>query len=570
MSLRQRLSGIVAVLRGSPMPPVKEGHTSATEQIEKMPSESKVESKKRVEVTPLDRLQAVVDWMDKNMLLILTIAAVLIGLGLGFLGRLLDLSPQSIMLITFPGEILMRLLKMFILPLVTSSLITGNYRSPRNRENFEKNLFGRNVFILIAMAQLDVRSSGRIGFRTLTYYAVTTILAAIVGITLVLTIHPGDPKIKNIIITPSMEETKFSTLDALLDIVRNMIPENLVQACFQQVQTSYIKKKVIIIGNMNQSDHVLEPILVYKDGMNVMGLIIFCITFGIIAGQLGSKGKLMVDFFIVLNEIVMKFVGIIIIWFAPFGIMCLIAGKIMSIVNLAATAQMLGLFMITVLLGLSIHGIVTLPTIFWLLTRKNPAVFFRGMMQAWITALGTASSAVTLPITFKCVEENNKIDPRITRFVLSVGATVNMDGTALYEAVSAIFIAQINALPLGIAEVITVSLTATLASIGAASIPSAALISMLLISTTLGLPTDDISLLLAIDWILDRIRTSVNVLGDGYGAGIVYHLSKTELEKMDEERRLQELETGSLLKDTSDKCQEEIVSDDQQISETKI
>lgn len=159
--------------------------------------------------------------MDKNMLLILTIAAVLVGSGLGFLGRLLDLTPQSIMLITFPGEILMRLLKMFILPLVTSSLITGNYRIPRNRENFKKILFGRNVFFcLLAMAQLDVRSSGRIGFRTLTYYTVTTILAAIVGITLVLTIHPGDPRIKNIIITPAMEETKFSTLDALLDIVR--------------------------------------------------------------------------------------------------------------------------------------------------------------------------------------------------------------------------------------------------------------------------------------------------------------------------------------------------------------
>lgn len=117
----------------------------------------------------------------------------------------------------------MRLLKMFILPLVTSSLITGNYRTPRNRENFKKILFGRNVFFfffLLAMAQLDVKSSGRIGFRTLTYYTVTTILAAIVGITLVLTIHPGDPRIKNIIITPAMEETKFSTVDALLDIVR--------------------------------------------------------------------------------------------------------------------------------------------------------------------------------------------------------------------------------------------------------------------------------------------------------------------------------------------------------------
>ncbi|XP_014604714.1 PREDICTED: excitatory amino acid transporter-like isoform X1 [Polistes canadensis] len=545
MSLGQRLSGAVAVLRGSSVPPAKEGHTSGTEQIEKMPSESEIESKKRVEVTPLDRLQAVVDWMAENMLLVLTIVAVLVGLGLGFLGRLLDLSPQSIMLVSFPGEILMRLLKMFVLPLITSSLIT-------------------------AMAQLDVRSSGRIGFRALAYYTATTILAAIIGIAMVLIIHPGDPRIKNVIILPSSEDTKVSTLDALLDIVRNMVPENLVQACFQQVQTSYVKKKVMVVGSTNQSHHVSEPILVYRDGTNVMGMIIFCITFGIIAGQLGSKGKLMIDFFVILNEIVMKFVGIIIVWFSPFGIMCLIAGKIMSIVNLAATAQMLGLYMITVILGLSIHAIITLPMIFWLLTRKNPAIFFAGMMQAWVTALGTASSAATLPITFRCLEENNKIDSRITRFVVSVGATVNMDGTALYEAIAAIFIAQMNGRPLGVGEVITVSLTATLASIGAASIPSSALITMLLVLTALNLPVDDISLLFTVDWILDRIRTSINVLGDGYGAGIVYHLSKAELEKMDEERKLEGLETGSPLEDITDKCQEEIVSEDQQISETKI
>ncbi|XP_015173067.1 PREDICTED: excitatory amino acid transporter-like [Polistes dominula] len=545
MSLGQRLSGAVAVLRGTSVPPAKESHTSETEQIEKMPSESEIESKKRVEVTPLDRLQAVVDWMAENMLLVLTIVAVLVGLGLGFLGRLLELSPQSIMLVSFPGEILMRLLKMFVLPLITSSLIT-------------------------AMAQLDVRSSGRIGFRALAYYTVTTILAAMVGIAMVLLIHPGDPRIKNIIVLPSSEDTTVSTLDALLDIVRNMVPENLVQACFQQVQTSYVKKKVLLVGSTNQSHLVSEPILVYKDGTNVMGMIIFCITFGVIAGQLGSKGKIMTDFFAILNEIVMKFVGIIIVWFSPFGIMCLIAGKIMSIVNLAATAQMLGLYMITVILGLLIHAIITLPLIFWLITRKNPAVFFAGMMQAWVTALGTASSAATLPITFRCLEQNNKIDSRITRFVVSVGATVNMDGTALYEAIAAIFIAQMNARPLGIGEVITVSLTATLASIGAASIPSAALITMLLVLTALNLPTDDISLLFAVDWILDRIRTSINVLGDGYGAGIVYHLSKGELEKMDEERKLEGLETGSPLEDITDKCQEEIVSEDQQISETKI
>lgn len=537
----KRISGAVAVLRGTTE--VKETHTSCSDEIEKITSED--EGKVRSHVMPLDRLQSVVDWIGENMLLLLTIAAVLVGLVLGFLGRLADPSPQTITLVSFPGELLMRLLKMFILPLIVSSLISG-------------------------MAQLDAKNSGRMGLRALAYYTVTTILAAIVGIVVVLMIHPGNPKIKSTISVPRAEEAKISTLDAILDIIRNMVPENLVQACFQQAQTAYVKKKVLTIGNTSQIDYVLEATLMYKDGTNVMGMIMFCITFGLLAGQIGPRGKLMVDFFVVLNEIIMKLVSIVVMWYSPFGIMCLIAGKIMSINNLAATAQMLGLYMVTVILGLLIHAVITLPAIFWLLTRKNPAVFFRGMMQALVTALGTASSAATLPITFRCLEENNKIDSRVTRFVVSVGATVNMDGTALYEAVAAIFIAQMNGIDLGIDEVITVSFTATMASIGAASIPSAALITMLIVLTALGLPTNDVSLLFAVDWMLDRIRTSINVLGDGYGAGIVYHLSKDELEKMDREQKLEGLETGTPLEDIPESCQHEGAPAPEQTSETKI
>ncbi|XP_070158681.1 excitatory amino acid transporter 2 [Polyergus mexicanus] len=546
MSLGQRISGAVAVLRGTSTDVKEEGHTSCTEEdIEKMTSEEEVEVKAQRKVTMLDRLQMVIEWMGSNLLLALTIAGVFVGLGLGFLGRLADLTPQSITLVSFPGEILMRMLKMFILPLIISSLISG-------------------------MAQLDVQRSGRIGIRALTYYSITTILAAIVGIAMVLMIHPGDPRIKTTVTAVvKAEEAKVSTVDAILDIIRNMVPENLVQACFQQVQTSYVKKKVVVIGNLNKSEYILEPALVYKDGTNVMGMIVFCIIFGVLAGQIGPRGKLMVDFFVVLNEIIMKLVTIVVVWYSPFGIMCLIAGKIMSIANLAATAQMLGLYMVTVILGLMIHAIITLPTIYWFITRKNPAVFFRGMMQAWVTALGTASSAATLPITFRCLEENNKIDTRVTRFVVAVGATVNMDGTALYEAVAAIFIAQLNGISLGFVEVITVSLTATLASVGAASIPSAALVTMLLVLTALGLPTNDVSLLFAIDWMLDRIRTSINVLGDGYGAGIVYHLSKAELDKMDEERRLEALEIGRPFEIVTEGRQQETIAHEQ-TSETKI
>ncbi|KAL1131354.1 hypothetical protein AAG570_010972, partial [Ranatra chinensis] len=457
----------------------------------------------------------VLTWLRGNLLLNFTILGVVLGIVLGFLGRLAELSSGTILLVSFPGEILMRLLKMFILPLIISSLISG-------------------------MAQLDARSSGRMGMRALIYYITTTILAAIIGIIVVLVIHPGNPQIKHHVGGTS-SETKVSTLDAILDIIRNMFPENLVQACFQQVQTTYKNvKPLLILDESNStvadtSDFVMKQELVYKDGTNVMGMIVFCLAFGLIAGQMGSKGKVIVDFFVALNDIIMQLVSIV-MWYSPFGIMCLIAGKIMGIANLAYTAQQLGLYMITVILGLLIHAVITLPSIYFLLTRKNPAIFFKGMLQAWVTALGTASSAATLPVTFRCLEENNGIDKRVTRFVVAIGATVNMDGTALYEAVAAIFIAQMNGIPLGLGDVITVSLTATLASIGAASIPSAALITMLLVLTALGLPTSDVSLLFAVDWLLDRIRTSINVLGDGYGAGIVYHMSKNELDAVDAER----------------------------------
>ncbi|CAL8266145.1 unnamed protein product [Gadus morhua 'NCC'] len=216
----------------------------------------------------------------------------------------------------------------------------------------------------------------------------------------------------------------------------------------------------------------------------------------------------------------------------------LIAGKIAAIGDLEMVARQLGMYMVTVMVGLLIHGGLILPAIYFCITRRSPFIFYKGIFQAWITALGTASSAGTLPVTFRCLEENLKVDKRVTRFVLPIGATINMDGTALYEAVAAIFIAQMNDIDLDGGQIITVSMTATLASVGAASIPSAGLVTMLLILTAVGLPTQDISLLIAVDWLLDRMRTSINVVGDSFGAGIVDHLSRAELEELDAAERL--------------------------------
>ncbi|EHB03000.1 Excitatory amino acid transporter 2 [Heterocephalus glaber] len=540
------------------------------------------------------------DKLGKNLLLTLTVFGVILGAVCGGLLRLASpIHPDVVMLIAFPGDILMRMLKMLILPLIISSLITG-------------------------LSGLDAKASGRLGTRAMIYYMSTTVIAAVLGVILVLAIHPGNPKLKKQL-GPGKKNDEVSSLDAFLDLIRNLFPENLVQACFQQIQTvtkkvlvapqteeanatstlvsllnktvteapeetemvlkkglefkdgmnvlaltetpalccldiQTVTKKVLVapqteeanatstlVSLLNktvteapeETEMVLKKGLEFKDGMNVLGLIGFFIAFGVAMGKMGEQAKLMVEFFNILNEIVMKLV-IMIMWYSPLGIACLICGKIIAIKDLEVVARQLGMYMITVIVGLIIHGGIFLPLIYFVVTRKNPFSFFAGIFQAWITALGTASSAGTLPVTFRCLEENLGIDKRVTRFVLPVGATINMDGTALYEAVAAIFIAQMNGVVLDGGQIVTVSLTATLASVGAASIPSAGLVTMLLILTAVGLPTEDISLLVAVDWLLDRMRTSVNVVGDSFGAGIVYHLSKSELDTIDSQHRVHE------------------------------
>uniref|UniRef100_H3B3T8 Amino acid transporter n=1 Tax=Latimeria chalumnae TaxID=7897 RepID=H3B3T8_LATCH len=459
------------------------------------------------------------------------IPGVILGTVFGCLLRWVPgLTSDLIMLISFPGDILMRMLKMLILPLIISSLICG-------------------------LSGLDAKSSGIMGTRAMVYYMSTTAVAAMLGVMLVISIHPGNPKLKKqTSIVKNNQEV--SSLDAFLDLIRNLFPENLVQACFQQIQTVTKKLPVtpameekvenvtqLLTGNtsfLNSSSTetfkevamVTQKKLEFKAGMNVLGLIGFFIAFGIAMGKMGKQAKLMADFFNILNEIVMKLVTMI-MWYSPLGIASLICGKIAAIKDLELVARQLGMYMVTVMIGLLIHGGIILPLLYFTITRKNPFVFFGGIFQAWITALGTASSAGTLPVSFRCLEENLKIDKRVTRFMLPIGATINMDGTALYEAVAAIFIAQMNGVELDGGQVVTVSLTATLASIGAASIPSAGLVTMLLILTAVGLPTQDISLLVAVDWLLDRMRTSINVVGDSFGAGIVHHLSIAELASYD-------------------------------------
>ncbi|CAM5114917.1 unnamed protein product [Eretmochelys imbricata] len=464
-------------------------------------------------------------FLRNNWLLLSTVCAVVLGIGVGVLVREYGkLSNLDKFYFAFPGEVLMRMLKLIILPLIVSSMITG-------------------------VAALDSSVSGKIGLRAVVYYFCTTVIAVILGIVLVVTIKPGvSQKVDEIDRTGSTPEV--TTVDAMLDLIRNMFPENLVQACFQQYKTKREEVKLTNELEKNSTAVTEEPVTIvmttealenktkeykivgmYSDGINVLGLIVFCLVFGIVIGKMGEKGQVLVDFFNALNDATMKIVQII-MWYMPLGILFLIAGKIIEVEDWEIFRK-LGLYMATVLSGLAIHSVVVLPLIYLITVRKNPFRFAIGMAQALLTALMVSSSSATLPVTFRCAEEKNHVDKRITRFVLPVGATINMDGTALYEAVAAVFIAQLNDLDLDVGKIITISVTATAASIGAAGVPQAGVVTMVVVLSAVGLPAEDVTLIIAVDWLLDRFRTMINVLGDAFGAGIVEKLSKRELEQMD-------------------------------------
>ncbi|XP_056019959.1 excitatory amino acid transporter 1-like isoform X2 [Ostrea edulis] len=469
----------------------------------------------------------IVKVLRSNLLIILMIIAVIIGLSLG-IGLREIWSPyesRKIFYLRFPGDLLMNMLKMLILPLIVSSLIT-------------------------AMGSLDTNASGRMGLRTVVYYMTTTFSAVILGIILVVTIQPGNKGDKNI--TKSGKPKDAEPLDALFDLIRNCFPDNLIASAFQKQVTTVGNKTVKLktgsnvtgtmttmamnlTGNMtgeNSTDvtsMVVDTLSVTKaSGMNILGIVVFSLFLGGVLSKMGEDGAPLVKFFECLHIATMKLVTLV-IWYSPVGIIFLIASKLVEMEDLGTMFEQLAYYMVTVLSGLFIHAFIVLPIIYFVFTRKNPFTFMAGMIKAILTAWGTASSSATLPLTMRCLEENNGVDPRVTMFVTPIGATINMDGTALYEAVASIFIAQYIGQTLNVGEVIVVSLTSTAAAIGAAGVPQAGLVTMTIVLTAVGLPIDEITLILSVDWFLDRFRTAVNVLGDAFGAGIVEHLSRNDI-----------------------------------------
>ncbi|MCK4997883.1 MAG: dicarboxylate/amino acid:cation symporter, partial [Anaerohalosphaera sp.] len=250
----------------------------------------------------------------------------------------------------------------------------------------------------------------------------------------------------------------------------------------------------------------------------VLSVIFFSLLLGFAITSVGEKGKSVAALFDAFNEIMLKITDWV-MRLTPIGVFSLVAYTI-GTTGIDAVKQ-LGLYMLTVIAGLLIHSCVTLPLLLSVFGKYSPIKFIEHMYSAVAMAFSTASSAATLPLTIGCLENEVGVSKKITSFVLPLGATINMDGTALYEAVAAMFIAQAYGIPMTLPHQILIVVTATLASVGAAAIPGAGLITLAIVLKAVGLPLEGIAMLLAVDRILDMLRTAVNVWGDSCGTVII-------------------------------------------------
>jgi Na+/H+-dicarboxylate symporter len=413
-------------------------------------------------------------------ILIALVLAVLAGYLSGTEGELLGIELYAVYV--FIGALFMNALKMIIVPLIISSIITG------------------------VSGVGGSQGLGRLGGKTVIFYTISSLLAILTGLILVNLLSPGiidgEPAREVLGLSQeaadeAVEKVQGRSASDLTDVFLSMVPPNIVLAAAE--------------GQM-------------------LGLIFFSLLFGFFMTRIDKQsGDLLNRFWQGVADVMMGITDLI-MKFAPLGVFGLVAKTIAGIgpEQYDDLVVSLGTFTLTVLLALFLHAVLTLPVLLVIVARVNPLAQFKAMMPALLTAFSTASSSATLPLTMECVRDNAGVSNRTSSFVLPLGATVNMDGTALYECVAAMFIAQAYGLELSFATQFTIVLVALLTSIGVAGIPAASLVAITIILSSIGLPVEAIGLILAVDRILDMFRTSVNVFSDSCGAVLI---AKTEGEQ---------------------------------------
>ena len=379
------------------------------------------------------------------------------------------------------GKIFLNLLKLIAVPLVLSSLITG-------------------------VASLsDTKKLSRIGGKTITIYIATTAVAVTIGLVSVNILQPGDtvPEDMKLKLQETYEVAASGRLEAANDAKNRSFLQPIVDMVPDNVFSSA------------------------SNNRNMLQVVFVAIIVGIALIQIPkNKGKPVLDFFEGINELVIKLVDNIML-FAPIGVFALIADTITSVAgnnlnNIIELLSALGYYKLAVIIGLILQMLITYTTVLKIFSKKDLKTFYKGLAPAQLLAFSTSSSGATLPVTMERCEDELEVSEEVSAFVLPLGATINMDGTALYQAVAAVFIAQTLGMDLTLGAQLTIVFTAVLASIGTAAVPGAGIIMLIIILEAVGVPSAGIALILGVDRILDMMRTVTNVTGDASVAVAVH------------------------------------------------
>lgn len=385
---------------------------------------------------------------------------ILIGLVAGIIvGLFMQGAPDAANSYIKPfGTLFIRMIRMIIVPLVLSSLVVG------------------------AASTGDIRKLGRIGGKTVVYYLATTAVAVTIGLILGNLVHPGASLSMSVPVDAAVEVKEAPNL---ITTLLNIIPKN--------------------------------PLAALVDG-KMLQIIAFALFLGIGITLVGEKGKPFLKFFDSMAEVMYKITAIIMAY-APIGVFALIVPVVAA--NGPSVLLPLAKVIIAVYIGCILHAAITYSSLVKGIAKMNPLKFFKGAAPATTVAFSTCSSSGTLPVTIRSVRENLGVSESVSSFVLPLGATINMDGTALYQGVCALFVAQVYGMDLTLAQQATIVLTATLASIGTAGVPGAGFIMLVLVLQAIGLPLEGTALIAGIDRVLDMARTAINVTGDASAAVVI-------------------------------------------------
>ncbi|XP_041379251.1 excitatory amino acid transporter 1-like [Gigantopelta aegis] len=455
-------------------------------------------------------------YFRKDVLMILTLTGIILGFALGFGIRELHPSKDAIMWMGMPGELFLRVLRLMVLPLIVCSVISGT-------------------------ASMDPRSNGKISLTAFLFIAATNVLASGLGVVLCVVIQPGvgATHATQINKTGSME-----TQDIFADLLRNIVPDNMVEATFKQAQTQY-SREIIHRARNTTNGTVIESLLVVSkslgkvDSVNVLGLILICTILGVAAHSVKDHAQVFLQFFSGSTEIILVIIRKL-FWIAPLGIASLVAAAIAGITDIVEVFSHLGFFVLAVTVGILIHSFIVLPVILVVLTRQNPFAFLVSIIRPLLIGFATTATAVAIPEMLNSCEEKNKIDKRLARFVVPFCVTLNADGSALYITSAAIFIGQTVFGSVSISDAVVIWILTSVAAFAIPSVPSASIVTLLIILTSLGYPTNGISLLFAVEWYLDRIRTSCNVISHTFCTAVSYRFCKKDLQHVEQRENHEE------------------------------